>query len=183
MSTPVRHPDPTRSNAMPSTPNAFRLLLALLVAVVVATVWGSIVQTQYNLAALAAIGTDIPTGVWATSTVRDIVSGFSPTYGGYIVAPALLVAFLVAWWVARRAPGGPTPWFALAGVVAIAVGIPLVNWLSPVALLVGASRDVSATLVMALGGALAGLLFCMIAFADTRRGRDAYQPPPSLPVR
>lgn len=167
---------------MTTHPGPARLLTAFLVAVVVAVVWGSVVQTQYNLAALSAIGTDIPTGVWAASTARDVFSGFSPTYAGYIVLPSLLVAFLVAWWVARRAPGGPLPWFTLAGVVAIGVGIPLVNWLSPLALLIGASRDASATVLMAVGGAVAGAVFALIAFADGRR-RRAYQPPPSLPVR
>lgn len=137
---------------------AQRLVLGFLAAVVVTVIWGSVVQTQYNLAALAGIGVDIGPATNLRATFTDIFSGFSLTYAGYIVLPALLVAFLVAWQVVRRT-GAPVPWFGLAGGLAILAGIPLVNWLSPLALLIGANRDVSSIVVMAVGGAAGGVLF------------------------
>lgn len=73
------------------------LIPAFLAAVVVTVVWGSVVQTQYNLAALTGIGVDIGPGTNLNATLSDIFSGFSLTYGGYIVLPALLVSFFVAW--------------------------------------------------------------------------------------
>jgi hypothetical protein len=138
--------------------NVARSILAFLTAAVVTIVWGSSIQTQYNMAALTAIGVDIGPDTNLRATLRDIISGFSLTYGGYIVLPALLVAFFVAWLVVRRT-GAPLPWFGLAGGLAILAAIPLVNWLSPVALLVGASRDWSCTALMAVGGVLGGTLF------------------------
>lgn len=138
--------------------------LAFLVAVVLTVVLGSIVQTQYNLAALTGIGVDIGAGTNLRATLTDIFSGFSPTYGGYIVLPALLVAFFVAWLIVRRT-GAPLLWFALAGGLAILVGIPLVNWLSPLALLIGANRDFSSVVLMAVGGAVGGLLFASMAYS------------------
>lgn len=140
-------------------PDTSRVLVAFMAAVVVTTVWGAVVQTQYNLSGLNSIGAEITAGVRFSTTLRDIFSGFSPTYGGYIVVPSLLVAFVVAWFIAARQPKAVLLWFALAGAVAIGLGIPLVNHLSPVALLVGATRDFSCTLVMALGGGAGGLLF------------------------
>ncbi len=142
---------------------SWRVVLAFLTAVVLAVVWGSVVQTQYNLAALAGIGVAIGPGVNLQATLTDVFSGFSPTYAGYIVLPALLVAFFLAWQVVQRV-GSPLLWFALAGGLAILAGIPLVNWLSPLALLIGASRDFSSVVLMAVGGAASGALFGWLAF-------------------
>ncbi|WP_052629464.1 hypothetical protein [Pseudoxanthomonas suwonensis] len=150
-----------------------RLALSFLVAVLFAVVWGAVVQTQYNLQGLASLGVDVSGVRWST-TARDVFSGFTPTYGGYVVAPALLVAFLAAGWISRRsAPLARALWFALAGLLAVWVAIPLVNWLAPVALLVGASRDAMCTFLMAVGGGVAGLLFAWMT-----RHRRRHEPQP-----
>lgn len=158
-----------------STTMVQRLILGFLAAVVLTVVWGSVVQTQYNLAALTAIGVDIGPGTNLRATFTDISSGFGLTYAGYIVLPALLVAFFVAWWVVRLT-GAPLPWFGMAGGLAILAGIPLVNWLSPLALLIGANRDVSSIVVMAMGGVAGGVLFAWMTRptdpADARHPRS-----------
>jgi hypothetical protein len=143
-----------------------RLLLAFVVAVLVATVLGSVVQTQYNLAGIASVGADV-SGVRLSTTLGDIFSGFTPTYAGYVVLPSLLVGFAVAWWVSSWLASAPLVWFGFAGFLAILAGNPIVNWLSPVALLVGATRDVSCLVLMSLGGAIAGLVFVWMAFPRT----------------
>ena len=149
---------------------------AFLMALVLAIVWGSIVQSQYNLAALASIGADVGS-VRLQVTLRDIFSGFSLTYGGYVVAPALLVAFGVVALLEPKVPAAArVPLYALAGLVALLIAIPLVNWLSPVALLVGATREWSCTFWMAAAGIPAGLLYALFAPAR-RRHTDA---PPVL---
>jgi hypothetical protein len=145
-----------------------RLIPAYLAAAVLTVVWGSVVQTQYNLAALTGIGAEIGPGVNLQATLTDIFSGFSLTYGGYIVLPALLVAFFVTWLVVRLT-GAPLFWFGLGGGLAILAGIPLVNWLSPLALLIGANRDFSSVVLMAAGGAIGGVLF---AWMTHRRRMD-----------
>lgn len=131
---------------------------AFLLALVLTTVWGSVVQTQFNLAALAGIGVDVGPVRWQ-ATLQDLFSGFFPTYGGYVVLPALLVAFMAAALVARALPQVRIPLHSLAGGLAIFFAIPLVNLLAPVALLVGATRDWACTFWMAVGGLFAGLLF------------------------
>lgn len=149
-----------------------RLLLAFLVAVVIATVWGSVVQTQYNLAGIASVGAEV-SGVRFSTTLGDIFSGFTPTYGGYIVLPSLLVAFLVAWWLSRLTSLSPMLWFGLAGFAAILAGNPIVNAISPLALLVGATRDFSCLLLMSVGGAIAGLVFVLIAWPRAPQVEEA----------
>lgn len=136
---------------------------AALLALLIAIVWGSVVQTQYNLAALASIGADVGS-VRIQATLRDVFSGFFPTYGGYVVLPALLVAFGIALLVERRLPSfARIPLFALAGGLAVFLAIPIVNQLAPVALLVGATRDWSCTFWMSIGGVVAGLAFTLLA--------------------
>lgn len=149
-----------------------RVIAAFVVAILVATVSGSLVQTHYNLQALATLGVDLQ-GVRAGAMARDVFSGFTPTYGGYIVAPALLAAFAVASLLVNRVPSlragaVRTGLFVLGGYLAIAAAIPIVNWLSPVALLVGASRETSAIFAMAGGGALAGLVFAVMTAGPRR---------------
>jgi hypothetical protein len=150
--------EPT-SAARYERPPFLTLVVVFLAAVLVATAWGAIVQTQFNLAALGNLGVDITSGLRFETTMRDLFGGFTPTYGGYIVLPSLLVAFLACAWLVRYLPGSPLLWFALAGYVAIPIGNAVVNFISPLALLVGATRDIRCTLLMALGGAAAGLLF------------------------
>jgi hypothetical protein len=149
------------------------LVMAFLASVLIATVWGAIVQTQFNLAALVGLGVDITAGVRIETTLRDIFGGFSLTYGGYVVLPSLLVAFLVCVWLIRYLPGPPLMWFALAGYLAIPIGNAVVNFISPLALLVGATRDIRCTLLMAIGGALAGLVFGWIYL---QRGLERARP-------
>jgi len=140
-----------------------RLFFAFMAAVVVATVWGAIVQTQFNLNALSNIGTNITPGVRTSTTLGDIFSGFSPTYGGYVILPSLLVAFAVAWFISQIQPRYTMLWFIAAGTFAVLLGNPVVNYLSPLALLVGATRDFSCLVWMSLGGTAAGVVFVSIA--------------------
>lgn len=149
--------------------NRWKLALAFLAAVVVAVVWGAIVQAQFNVAALNDIGAGIGAGTRVSTTLTDVFSGFSPTYGGYVVLPSLLVAFICAGLVVRKTGTAAWPWFALAGGLAILLGIPLVNYISPLALLVGATRDFLCTVLMALGGVAAGLVFVWLLDGDVYR--------------
>src|SRR5690606_10813463 len=86
-----------RAEVTPMQHSTFRSHVpAFLVAIVIATVLGAIVQTQYNLDGLTMIGVEITFGQRVQTTLRDIFSGFSPSYAGYVVLPSLLLAFLAA---------------------------------------------------------------------------------------
>jgi hypothetical protein len=140
-----------------------RVVYAFVAALVVATLWGSIVQTQFNLNALANLGVDITIGVRTKTTISDIFSGFSLTYGSYVVLPSLFFAFAAAWFISRNQPRHAALWFAAAGAVGVLLGNPVVNYLSPLPLLVGATRDTLCLILMALGGGAAGVVFISIA--------------------
>ena len=140
-----------------------RIALAFVVAVLVALLWGAVVQTQFNLGALAGIGLEVDASLRLGTTARDIFGGFTPTYGFYVVVPALLVAFAVAEALCRAMSGSRWFWYPLGGAIGLLAAIPLVNWLAPVALLVGATRHPACTVVMAMGGALAGAAFVYLA--------------------
>lgn len=151
-----------------------RIVLSFLVAVLVTTIWGSIVQTVFNMRALVGIGAEFSFGNWLTLVLRDIFSGFTPTYAGYAVLPSLVVGFLVAAAITNgQRTSTRSLWFALAGGLSILVGIPLVNYLAPVALLIGASRDFWCTALMAVGGAVGGVIF-----ATMTRPRPVQSVPP-----
>ena len=137
-----------------------RRVPAFLLAVVVATLWGSVEQTQSNLAQLVALGAEVPLALRAQTTLLDI-AGFGPLYAA-VVAATLLVAFPLA----SKLPGPRAAWFALAGWVGLIAAIRLVDSLVPPPVLIAATRGVPGLLAMTFGGALAGLLY-----AKLRRAR------------
>lgn len=165
----------------PADKSLWSIVLAFVAAVLLATVWGSIVQTQFNIGALNSIGADISVGLRLQSTLSDVFSGFTPTYALYFVIPSLLVAFAIAWLISSRRPGSAPFWFCLGGGLAILLVIPLVHYLSPLALLIGATREWLCTVLMALGGVGAGFLFATFPGGERRqvlRGSDPFRSPP-----
>jgi len=70
------------------------MLGAYVAAVALATVWGSVFQTQHTLHRLGELGVAVDAGMRASATLRDLL-GFAPVYA-LIVAATLLVVFVVA---------------------------------------------------------------------------------------
>lgn len=133
--------------------NTVRWLLAWLAAVVVATLLGSIVQTQFNLARIVALDEPVSLSLRLETTLFDLVS-FAPLWA-VIVALGLLIALVTAALVARRWPRHRTGLFVLAGFLAIAGALVVMDAMLPITP-VGAARSVSGILAMSLAGALAG---------------------------
>ena len=76
----------------PSHPRPWRTrLLAFAGAALFAIAWGSLVQTHFNLQALARLGVDIPLQARALMSAQDLF-GFGPIYAGVVLA-AWLPAF------------------------------------------------------------------------------------------
>lgn len=141
-----------------------RLLLAWLLAAVLAGILGSIVQTQFSLAAIAALGAPVPLDVRLLTTLRDL-AGFAPMLvllaaGGFL--PAFLVAGLLQrWWPRQR-----TFLYALAGAMALGVILLLMDATLPVTA-IGAARSPLGVAALVLAGAAGGLAFARLA--PTRR--------------
>jgi hypothetical protein len=145
-----------------------RWLIAFLAAVVVAALAGSIVQTQFNLASIAALGTEIPIALRVEVTAFDLLS-FAPTYA-IVAAFALLIALLVAAWPASVFPGIGLMWYALAGFLGIYTALVCMNAMLPVTV-IGAARSAAGMLSLSLAGALGGWLYGLI-WAQRQKGQN-----------
>lgn len=144
-----------------------RILTAWAAAVVTAVALGSVIQTQFNLAAIGALGADIGAGDRFATTWHDLLT-FAPLY-----AIPVAVAFAVAWpvsaWLARGIPGRRSWLFPTAGFGAVLATILLMNAALPITP-IGATRGLAGTLALAAAGAAAGWLYVRLVEPD-RAGR------------
>jgi hypothetical protein len=139
---------------MPSKP---RRILNFLCAVLLASVFGCVVQTQFNLAELQALGVPLPLDVRLRSIGHDLI-GFMPLYA-FVVSCAFAGAMPAASRLARIWPVGRWLLFALAGGFALLLALLLVNALTPPPTLIAANRSLAGTLWLMAGGALGALLY------------------------
>ena len=136
----------------------------LVLAWLLATAWGSVVQTQWNLQALVALGLDLPLALRLQTTAQDLLA-FGPLYAG-IVAAGWLPAVVVALGLARRWPAGRTALLAAAGGVGLIVAVRAVDAVAPMPAFIDATRGWAGLLAMAAGAALAAGLYGLLS----RRG-------------
>lgn len=136
------------------------MLGAYVAAVALATVWGSVFQTQHTLHRLAELGAEAPFALRLSATLRDLL-GFAPLYAA-IVAATLLVVFLVAGGLSRLTPQVHHTLHALGAGLGMAVAIRLVDALAPMPTLISSTRSPLGLLVMALGALIAGALYAWI---------------------
>lgn len=137
-----------------------RHLVPLLLAWLLAASWGSVVQTQWNLQALAGLGVDIPWIDRLRQTGQDLL-GFAPVYGGILAAgwmPALAVAALLA----RRWPAGRPALLALAAGAGMVAAVRTVDAVAPMPVFIDATRHLPGLLAMAAGAVAAGLLYARL---------------------
>jgi hypothetical protein len=144
-----------------------RVLLAWLAATIVTAATGSIVQTQFNLAAIAALGAPAPLPLRLQTTLHDL-AGFAPVFAG-ITAAGFLVAFLVAGLLLRFWPARRAFLYSLAGAAAISAAILLMNAMLPVTA-IAATRSLPGIFALAAAGALGGYAFAVLAPAGRRKG-------------
>lgn len=136
-------------------------ILRFVLAVLLAAAWASVVQTQFNLAGLTALGAEIPSALRMQTTGFDL-TGFGPFFAA-IAAVTFLVAFPIAHRLGRG--GSRLGWFAFAGFVGLVVAIKGIDMMVPPPVLIAATRSLVGLVAVAFGGALAGLLY-----AGTVRG-------------
>jgi hypothetical protein len=142
------------------SPRWTRHLAPLLLAWVLAAAWGSVMQTQWNLQALVALGVDMPFTQRARATGHDLIR-FAPVYAGILAAgwlPALPVAALLArHWRAWR-----SPLLAAAAGVGMGAAVRTVDAVAPMPVFIDATRNLPGLLAMALGAVIAGLLYARL---------------------
>ena len=134
-----------------------RHLAPLLLAWLLAAVWGSVVQTQWNLQALVGLGVDVPAAERARTTWQDLIS-FAPVYAG-ILAAGWLPALAAASCLARRWPSWRSPLLAAAAGVGMVAAVRCVDAAAPMPVFIDATRHLPGLLAMAAGAVIAGLLY------------------------
>lgn len=126
--------------------------LAFLVALLVATVLGSVVQTQVNLASLSALGVAVSVGTRLAATVHDLAR-FAPFFA-LLVAPLLAAGIGVASLAARIWPRyGSTLTIVMPALLMFAL-LTVVLAVPAMPAVIAAARDVTGMLLISL--AMAG---------------------------
>ena len=141
-----------------------RVLMAVIAGWLLAAAWGSVVQTQFNLQALMALGVSVPAGLRALTTLQDL-AGFAPVYAG-ILAAGWLPALGLATWLARPWPAARTALFTAAAGLGMVAAVRAVDALAPMPVFIDATRGWPGLLSMAAGAALGGWLCARLS---TRR--------------
>ena len=134
-------------------------LLAWAVAVVVAVLLGSLLQTQFNLANLQALDIPISFGQ-RLETIWHDWRVFAPTYA-LLIAVTFLIAWLVAGMLNRLWPEWRVALFTLAGGLSIWALMVIMDGVLPVTP-IAAARTGAGVLALSLAGALAGWLYVLI---------------------
>jgi hypothetical protein len=144
------------------------VLLYFVIAVLIATALGSVVQTQFNATAIADLGFSVSFRDRIAMTLHDLGS-FTPIYGlmvGVTLLFALPVAVLATRWI-----GGYALWFLAAGAIGILVAFLIANALLPMPTFIAATRGVGGILAMMFSAAVGAWAFgAMLA----RRRHDAH---------
>ncbi|VXC62071.1 conserved membrane hypothetical protein [Pseudomonas sp. 9AZ] len=138
-------------------PSKLRTLLYFFLAVLLASVMGTVLQTQFNLANLQALGAPMPLGVRVQTTCLDLL-GFSPTFAMLVIL-GFIFALPAASLLARLWPMGRWLLFTLAGALAVLAAMALANALLPMPTLIGANRTLAGTVGLMACGSLGALLF------------------------
>ncbi|MDR5905141.1 hypothetical protein [Franzmannia qiaohouensis] len=140
--------------------------MGFVLALLVTTLSGSLIQTQFNLAALAALGAEISLSTRLTTSLQDLL-GFAPLYAGMVVlslAASIPLAALSRRWLALP----PALLYPLAAALGLWLALLVADTLAPMPTLIAATRSLSGTLAMLGGAALGGLVY-----ACCRAGRTS----------
>lgn len=136
-----------------------KLPFAWLMATLLAAALGSVIQTQFNLAAIARLGAPVPPALRLQTTLQDL-AGFAPVLAA-VVGAGFMVALPVAAWLVRRLRRRALL-YTLAGAAAVATAILLMNALLPITA-IAATRSVAGFLALSACGALGGWTFSRLA--------------------
>lgn len=138
-------------------------IVAWVAAVLVTAAVGSLVQSQFNLAAIRALDAPVPLSTWLMVTLRDLV-GFGLFYA-VMIAVTLACALTVASVVTRFLPQWRTVVFCLAGGGAVIVFLLVLAVLAPAAdiNILPVTRYLSGTLLLIAGGLLGGWVYARLA--------------------
>jgi hypothetical protein len=145
-----------------------RVIFFYVIGVLLATVLGSIAQTQINLWELQQLAVSFP---WAErlAVTLDDLAGFTPFFGVMVAA-----SFLVALPVAQGLGKIFKPWrwllFFLAGAVGIWVACLVANYVLPMPTFIAATRGTPGLLILMASVGIGSWLFGRLTRPPAKRG-------------
>lgn len=155
---------------MPIRPEWLSISINFLIALLVGVLLGSVVQTQFNLAALQSMGVEIPTMLRLETTFQDLTT-FVPIYAALFLVgflPSQIAAMLISRWLSGRFQALLS---AGAAAIALLVSLKIVDSLAPMPTFIAATREPPGLIAMLLSAALAGWLFSLLK----GRSRNIYR--------
>lgn len=155
---------------MAASPGWWKVILAFATALVVGSVLGSLVQTQFNLYALEGLGVEISLGTRLETSMQDLVN-FAPLYA-ILFGVSFLVSQGATSLVAKLTGRSGRLWlYPLAAAVGLWVTLIIVNALAPMPTLIAATRGASGLFAMLMTAAISGFLFAVLLSRGGRRGK------------
>ena len=134
-----------------------RNLLPWLLAVLVTSVLGSLVQSSLNLINIFEMGAYATWGDWLRTIAHDLLA-FAPFYA-LLVGVAFLFAFPAALWLSREWGAWRSPLLGIAGAVGLAVAFVFANKMAAIPTLVAATRHVNGFIAMMATGFIGAWVF------------------------
>lgn len=145
---------------------AVNILLVFVLAVVVATVLATLVQSQVNLHALRQIGVPISAGDRLEVSGKDLI-GFTPLMA-LLVTVSFIFALPAAELVGRVVARWRAAIYFLAGAVGIWVAFRVTDMIAPPPVYIAATREWGGTLAMMAAVALGSALFAILTRRHSR---------------
>ena len=146
----------------------WKVVLAFVLALLTGSVLGSLVQTQFNLQALAALGVEITLGARLETSALDLVN-FAPLYA-VLFGLSFLCSQGVAALVVRLTSHVSRLWlYPLAAAVGLWATLKTVDALAPMPTLIAATRGVGGLLAMLVTAAISGWLFAVMVSRPARQ--------------
>lgn len=146
--------------------HALRLLLAYLAATLACAALGSVIQTQFNLAAIAALGAEIPPALRLSTTGQDLLR-FAPLWAG-ILALGFLIAFVVALLIHAFLRRQRSALLIAAGTVSVFTTLWAMQAMLPITV-IAAARSGAGFVLLGLTGALGGWAFDQLSRRPARQ--------------
>lgn len=134
-----------------------RIIIAFMVAVTAAAITASVIQTQFNLAALTALSVEIDMDARIATMYHDVLH-FSPTMAVFL-SLTLVLALPVAYWLSRGQPRHERRWFIAAGLIGLMIAFTIIDYLAPMPTLIAANRTSLGFILLSSCGGLAGWIF------------------------
>lgn len=143
-----------------------RVIVAYLAAVLVMTVLGTIAQSLFNLAALAAVGAELGLA-HAVSMLAFDLAGLGPLYGP-IIAIGFAIALPAAALAGRLLKTPRLITFAAAGLICLVVMLLAMEEVFFGVQVIAGARSLAGFIVQTLIGALAAATFAALTPAPKR---------------